>query len=46
MKRPKLTADAFKKNKFGKGNLCRIREAVADCAISYGLAAVTEFIES
>jgi hypothetical protein len=46
MKRPKLTADAFKKNKFWKGNLCRIREAVADCAKSYGLAAVNEFIES
>ena len=46
MKRPKLIADAFKKNKFGKGNLGRIREAVADCARSYGLAAVMEFHES
>ena len=46
MKRPKLIADAFKKNKFGKGNLCRIRKAVAYCARSYGLAAVMEFRES
>ena len=44
MKRPKLTQDAFKKKKFDTGNLLRIKEAVYDCARSYGLAAVIEFV--
>ena len=46
MKRPKLTRDAFKKKKFDTGNLLRIKEAVYDCARSYGLAAVIEFCNS
>ena len=46
MKRPKLTRDAFKKKKFDTGNLLRIKEAVYDCARSYGLAAVIELCNS
>ena len=46
MKRPKLITDASKKKKFETGNQDRIKEAVQDCAKSYGMAAVFEFLHS
>lgn len=46
MKRPKLISDVFKKKKFETGNQDRIKEAVQDCARSYGIAAVIEFAKS
>ena len=46
MKRPKLITDVFKKKKFESGNQDRIKEAVRDCARSYGMAAVSEFVNS
>ena len=46
MKRPKLISDVFKRKKFESGNQDRIKEAVQDCAWSYGLAAVIEFAKS
>lgn len=46
MKRPKLITDVFKKKKFEAGNQVRIKEAVKDCARSYGVAAVIEFANS
>ncbi|XP_048587325.1 uncharacterized protein LOC125556710 [Nematostella vectensis] len=43
MKRKKLTTEAFRAKKFQKQNLAHIKEAVRDCSISYGLAAVEAF---
>ena len=46
MKRPKLTKDAFKKQKFQEQNLSRIQESVRDGSHAYGMAAVEEFRRS
>ena len=46
MKRPKLTQEAFGKKKFQEQNLGRIKEAVRDGGLAYGLAAVQEFKKS
>lgn len=46
MKRPKLTQEAFGKKKFQEQNLNRIKEAVRDGGVAYGLAAIHEFKKS
>lgn len=46
MKRPKLTQEAFGKKKFQEQNLSRIKEAVRDGGLAYGLAAIQEFKKS
>ena len=46
MKRVKVTQEAFGKKKFQEQNLSRIKEAVRDGGLAYGLAAVQEFKKS
>ena len=46
MKRPKLTRETFGKRKFQEQNLSRIKEAVRDGGVAFGLTAVQEFKKS
>ena len=46
MKRPGLKEEVFKEKKYDHDNLRKIKEAVKDCARSYGLAAALEFGKS
>ena len=44
--RKKLTSEVFKERKFNEDNLTKIREAIKDVSMSYGIAAALEFKES
>ena len=46
LKRPRLTSEAFRKNKITDRNLDHIREAVLDRAMAYILAAFSEIKKS